>query len=181
VEEKKARYDAKGRRLFRIYCNVCGEITWKRAGMRFCSRSCAVTRQHEEQPMPTPKGAEHYAWLGADAGYKAVHARLHRTRGSADHCENGCVSSRRYEWAHIHGTDPGDPQNYRPLCKPCHQKYDLQTGSDHANSRLTVEQVAEIRARYAAGGISQTKLAAEYGCGQGTVSNIVLGKRYRME
>jgi hypothetical protein len=38
---------------------------------------------------------------------------------------------------------------------------------------LTLEQVADLRARYAAGGVSQTTLAREFGIAQVTVSRIV--------
>lgn len=45
--------------------------------------------------------------------------------------------------------------------------------------RLTEADVADIRSRYAAGGISQVALAAEYGIHQVTVSEIVLRKIWR--
>lgn len=129
-----------------------------------------------------PKGEQHYAWKGEGAGYKAFHLRVLRARGAARMCENreavGCVSNK-YEWAHIRGTDPGDPANYRALCKTCHQSYDKQTGADHANAKLTMAQVAEIRERYAASRISQEVLAAEYGVSQGVISGIVRGKSYK--
>jgi DNA-binding MarR family transcriptional regulator len=40
-------------------------------------------------------------------------------------------------------------------------------------SKLTEAQVTEIRQRYAAGGISQSALAREYGLNQPTVGEIV--------
>lgn len=47
------------------------------------------------------------------------------------------------------------------------------TGERHGNAKLTWEQVAEIRARYAVGGITQQALADEYGSTQGDVSHIL--------
>jgi group I intron endonuclease len=47
--------------------------------------------------------------------------------------------------------------------------------------RLNEEQVADIRARYAAGAATQTALAAEFGVHQGTISNIVRGRGYQKE
>lgn len=52
-------------------------------------------------------------------------------------------------------------------------------GTASPNSRLTDDQVAEIRRRYAAGGVSQQKLADEYGVNQTTVSRVVSEKTYR--
>jgi NUMOD4 motif/HNH endonuclease len=46
-------------------------------------------------------------------------------------------------------------------------------------SKFTDEQVAEIRERYAAGGVFQSELAAEFGTHQSDISQIVLGKTYR--
>jgi hypothetical protein len=39
--------------------------------------------------------------------------------------------------------------------------------------KLTPDQVQTIRARYAAGGVSQRALAAEYGCGQNTIGRML--------
>jgi HNH endonuclease len=44
--------------------------------------------------------------------------------------------------------------------------------------KLTDEQVGELRNRYAAGGVSQTQLANEFGIAQTTVSRILLHKNH---
>lgn len=51
-------------------------------------------------------------------------------------------------------------------------------GEGNGRSKLTLAQVAEIRTRYAAGGISQQALGDEFGVSQFAVSQIVRGKRY---
>lgn len=56
-------------------------------------------------------------------------------------------------------------------------------GTDDAGERgtrakLTNDQVREIRRRYAAGGVTQTALAAEYGLSRPGMTNIVLGHTY---
>ena len=48
-----------------------------------------------------------------------------------------------------------------------------QKGVDHGGAKLTEEQVIEIRSRYAAGGVFQRALAAEYGVSQSVISEIV--------
>lgn len=50
-------------------------------------------------------------------------------------------------------------------------------GERHAGHRLTDEQVAQIRARYAGGGVYQKDLAEEYGVSQQLVSLIVRSRR----
>lgn len=51
-------------------------------------------------------------------------------------------------------------------------------GETNPNARLTPAQVMDIRARYAAGGISQQRLADEYGTRQAVISRIVLRKAW---
>lgn len=46
------------------------------------------------------------------------------------------------------------------------------------NAQLTPEQVVEIRARYAAGGVRQRDLGAEYGVVQAQISRIIRGERW---
>lgn len=46
-------------------------------------------------------------------------------------------------------------------------------------SKLTAEQVIEIRTRYSQGGISQAKLASEYGVKSNAIGAIVRGKSWK--
>lgn len=62
--------------------------------------------------------------------YQARHRRVLYQRGRA--AEQTCVICEKQaaHWAHTHGTDPDDPQNYRPMCQSCHQRYDRSHRSD---------------------------------------------------
>lgn len=51
-------------------------------------------------------------------------------------------------------------------------------GSAHVGSRLTESDVVELRQRYASGGITQRKLAEEYGVNQSTVHRIISGQKW---
>jgi hypothetical protein len=52
-------------------------------------------------------------------------------------------------------------------------------GERQGSAKLTDEQVAEIRARYAAGEDPITRLAAEYGVGTSQIWRIVTGQSRR--
>jgi hypothetical protein len=52
-------------------------------------------------------------------------------------------------------------------------------GEKNTQAKLTAEQIAQIRDRYAKGGITQRALAGEFGVHQVTVSKIVKGQRWR--
>lgn len=52
-------------------------------------------------------------------------------------------------------------------------------GERHGLHKLTAEQVADIRRRYAAGGVTQVQLGREYGVSDGHVCGIISGKFWR--
>jgi hypothetical protein len=52
-------------------------------------------------------------------------------------------------------------------------------GEKHGRAKVTTEQVIEIRRRYAAGDVSQTTLAAEFGITQSACSLIILRKKWK--
>lgn len=54
-------------------------------------------------------------------------------------------------------------------------------GERHHRSKLTAKQVGEIRARYAAGGVSQSQLGAEYGVSPSHVCGIISGRFWAPE
>jgi hypothetical protein len=51
-------------------------------------------------------------------------------------------------------------------------------GERNGQAKLTASQVREIRTRYAAGGVFQRILAAEYGVDRALISYIVTGKSW---
>lgn len=83
--------------------------------------------------------------------------------------------------------------NNPPCCNPAH----LYVGDAYTNAqdlvarrresegftdrraRLTWAQVCEMRARFAAGGVTQTALAGEYGVSLSQVQRVVRGKQWR--
>lgn len=69
-------------------------------------------------------------------------------------------------------------QNMRDMVDRQRRK-GVATGSSNGRSKLTYEQAAEIRALYAASGLSQDKIAARYGVSQFAISAIVRNKRYK--
>ncbi len=54
----------------------------------------------------------------------------------------------------------------------------MKRGGNHYRARLNDDQVREIRLRYSSGGISQSRLGAEFGVGQTVISCVVLGKTW---
>lgn len=54
-----------------------------------------------------------------------------------------------------------------------------QPRSNHANAKLTPEQVRHIRKVYDAGGVRQVDLAAQFGVSQRVISQVIRGETYK--
>ena len=132
-----------------------------------------------------------WPWTGAcRVGYGAV-AWCGRVEGT-----------HRVAWTLSHGPIPDGMHvlhrcDVRPCCNPSHLF--LGTNADNISdrmakgrrggggppgersgmARLTADRVREIRRRYAAGGISQRALAAEFGVSKGAVKHVLSGRTWR--
>jgi group I intron endonuclease len=56
---------------------------------------------------------------------------------------------------------------------------EVRSGENNARSIMTWEKVREIRRLYAAGGISQQKLADQFGCSKGCIKHILKNRSWR--
>ena len=139
------------------------------------------------QPAPPVRfGAEHHNWIGDDVSYKGAHARLHRRRGKAGPCVFGCTASKTY-WASL-TDDLTDPDDYAPMCARCHSRYDEARASmtegyaghhlSDPRTRLTEEQVRQIRAMRAAGHVYR-EIASAFGISRSYAHAVASGLERR--
>jgi hypothetical protein len=176
----------------------------RRGGGKFCSRACHYVGRREplEARFVRHVGpiTEHgcILWTGTlnTAGYGVLTVRPRRL-----------VMAHRVAWEIANGPIPEGIQvlhacdkffppgdiGYRRCVNPCH----LHLGGPQQNSadkvaagrhrrgetsnlsKLSAEDVRAIRARYAAGGVSQVRLAAEYGTTNTNISQIVNGHSWK--
>jgi len=71
------------------------------------------------------KGSENGNWKGSAASYSAMHKRVYKVLGKADHCEE-CGRNDNdtvYNWANLTGK-LDDPKDYASLCRKCHMRFD---------------------------------------------------------
>lgn len=160
---------------------------------RCCSRACDSAWKARE-PMWSR------LWRRIDYGGRGcwnwTGATDHQGYGLLDVDGSGGRATREV-WRAIHGVYPTLACHHcdnRTCCRPSH----LYDGTPQSNmddmhrrgrarprwsgvygersgmAKLTADQVRSIRTRYAAGGVTQTALAVEYGVRQGTVSAILL-------
>lgn len=110
-------------------------------------------------------------------GYNRVHARVRRDRGTAKRhlCDCG---NQAYDWASIKNTCMDNPDNYKPMCKKCHRRYDGFVEENHHSAKLDREDVKEIRILLN-DGFTQAEIAAFFGVNKSTVRDIKTRKIWK--
>jgi len=96
---------------------VSAKPTFRRAGPAWNSGTTGLL----------PSGGAHANWKGDAVGYSSLHAWLYRHFGKAAICER-CGSTVRVEWANRSGQYLRDRSDWLTLCRPCHRRYDIETG-----------------------------------------------------
>lgn len=111
-------------------------------------------------------GTHRFAWElikgGIPAGLHVLHSCDNRACCNPDHLFLGTQLDNMRDMANKHRT-----------------KNAVLHGEKNGNHKLTVEKVAEIRMRYASGGITQAQLAIETGMSNQQISSIVNNKSWR--
>jgi hypothetical protein len=176
-------------------CESCGVSfqydRWKSKG-RFCSHACYANSIQPRNSIAdrlwskVDKSGECWTWTGFrdPNGYGRIMIREPQgNRPSLAH---------RVAWELVNGPIP-EGMNLCHHCDnpPCVRPDHLFLGTDADNmadasrkgrttfgergpaAKLTEQDAKDIRARYAAGGISQQTLAKEYGLAQATVSELI--------
>lgn len=143
--------------------------------------SDANARPYPADNYPYQRGPDHPDWKGTAASYSAMHKRIYRARGKADHCiresMGGCAG--RFEWANISG-DYNDIWDYMQLCRAHHDEYDgvqEKRRGERSRAKLTDDAVREIRRRRGVGE-SVASLALAFDVDRSAVYRIMKGKSW---
>jgi len=163
-----------------LFCGPCVDEGWERCG------TCSVLYQR-------PAGSERYA--NGKMKRRNLCTGCANAKSEAARRARGVRPARVARCGTLGGCDR-HRRNGEPLCEECRaawrdyrREYDRARGvrpreqvphhgEDGHSSKLAWAQVREIRGRYAAGGITQERLAGEYGVTRSTVSMIVSGKTW---
>lgn len=109
-------------------------------------------------------GEKNPKWKGDGVGYDALHGWVRRTLGDPLRCSD-CGSSENLEWANVSRKYKRVSSDWIGLCASCHDLFD-------GIAKLTRDQAAEIRLRYAEGQ-TQKFLGKKFGVHQSQISRIV--------
>jgi hypothetical protein len=89
-----------------------------------------VMRRHNliaRAAIPRDQSGEANAnWKGDEAGKQAFHRRLYSSFGKPTKCSQcGTTEAKHYDYANLNGRYE-DLDDYAPMCRSCHAKYDEQ-------------------------------------------------------
>lgn len=137
--------------------------------------------------------------------YFYIHRELYTLKGKAS--DRICVDcgEKACDWSHIHNTDPLDVNNYESRCRSCHLKYDYTDdrrlkvalanksmtidyslksydpkfqGENNGHSKLTENDVREIRKIYEDGNTTIASLARKYRMSESGVRDLIKRKTW---
>lgn len=171
-------------------CGKRRKCTRGRPSSKWCPKHTARVARHGSVD------AVHTPPLVSNPSYRTVHSRVSKTRGHAS--THLCVTCGlpAEEWAYDH-TDPDERtdsarglkystevRHYQPMCHKCHTEFDddlrpsgirkppIVRGTAHGKSKLTEQDVRDLRAARAVGE-SAASLALKYGVCVSTIRRVV--------
>jgi len=112
------------------------------------------------------KRAHRVAWLFTNGPIPKGLCVLHR-------CDNPLCTNPAHLFLGTQADNMRDASKKRRMSGPGTR------GEDHSRAKITEQDVRDIRSRYAAGGVLQRELAAEYGLGRSGVSAIVTYRNWK--
>jgi len=121
-------------------CLICNKefLVIPSSKKKFCSREChhkfqigkkrlPFSSEHKKKISKALMGNNNSNWMGNNVNYPGIHAWVRRHKGKPQVCEK-CGSVIHLEWANKDHSYKRNLDDYIPLCRSCHMKYDIQRG-----------------------------------------------------
>lgn len=80
-------------------------------------------------------GKNSFNWKGDNAGYQARHRWLYKNVKKPDSCPV-CNEKKPLDWANLDHKYSRDIKSWKPMCKKCHYKYDIEHGFRKKTKKL---------------------------------------------
>lgn len=105
-----------------------GSVGWNkgRTGVYSPETRARMSAGLKGKPKLNRRGPNHFAWMGDNASYNALHSFIRRYYPKPDSCQTCGRIMKRLELSCITGTYNRDPSNYRYLCHRCHYSFDFR-------------------------------------------------------
>jgi len=148
--------------MAKMICKNCNEKFFAKpsANRKFCSRQClyksgilSIKAKSPERikiakaNLPKRADNEHNGrWKGEETGLVAIHQWVRRQRGipkKCQHCGIGKDKVRYIDWANVDHKYSRNLDDYMPLCRKCHFKYDSKHFGRITGFRPKVEKTGK--------------------------------------
>jgi ribosomal protein L31 len=110
-----------------IICKTCGKTKTIRKSRKtennYCSEECyykGITGRVNYEM----RGKRHPCWKGEGATYSSIHDWIREKKGKARNYKCVHCNKQARDWANIDHTLSRDLDDYIPLCRKCHIKFD---------------------------------------------------------
>lgn len=106
-----------------------GKITWNKGLKGFNSGKNHWTYGKKRLEISEDR---HWNWKGDKVGYRTLHKWVENKLGKpnfCEHCRNGKLKHRQYQWANVSGDYKRLISDWRRLCVKCHKAFDSRAKS----------------------------------------------------
>ena len=86
------------------------------------------------------RGPANHMWKGDDAGYQALHLRVHAARGTPSLCSRCGTAEGKFEWANLTGNYE-DINDFARMCLSCHRRFDSQRRATTGRRTMPTKEV----------------------------------------
>lgn len=110
-----------------ITCKICGKNKIIRRSRKtennYCSLECYYKSLVGGKNYGM-RGKRHPNWKGDEAKYSSMHDWVRRKKGKASNYKCAYCEKQARDWANIDHKVSRDLEDYMPLCRKCHIKFD---------------------------------------------------------
>jgi DNA-directed RNA polymerase subunit RPC12/RpoP len=110
-----------------ITCKTCGLKLFIRKSRKtennYCSLECYYKALTGSKNYKT-RGKRHWHWKGDEATYSSIHDWIRKKKGKAGNYKCVHCGKQARDWANIDHVYSRDLDDYIPLCRKCHIKFD---------------------------------------------------------
>jgi len=134
----KCYHIAQRKPYLKFICQICNKefedknFNKKR---RFCSNKCYGEFLRKKSPWNKNRkqlkttGIKNPMWKGDGVGYIAIHKWVRRHKGEPVKCEYCGTITKKLDWANKDNKYKRNLQDFIPLCRSCHRKYDIENNN----------------------------------------------------
>lgn len=132
------------------------------------------------------RSEKNIGWKGEEAKYSTKHFWVLKNKGQAKNYKCEHCGKKAMDWANLDHKYKRKLEDYIPLCRVCHMKYDIKNNNRVGNvaekawqSKLCKKNILYIKEKYIKKEFNQTELSKIFSIDQGQISRIINNKAWK--